>query len=391
VRPARETVAVYHTRGRQESIPPEPIVHCTRRNFSLDSGYGRSIMRAMRKNCATAIETRGSMCFAALAVALFVLIPLLSAGCGQNGIPQKNTGKTPSPPTAEDDADLPVRRAAFTRTHYPGSITEITKTIARYMANARRIQPGGKPLAIIGPHAGAQFSWPLLAKAYLQVKGGKYDTVIMVGLSHRYPIEAKGAAVYGRGFFKTPLGKVKINSKLAQEIIGYSDRITNLPEAHANEHSLEMHLPLLQTVLPKAEIVPILINNRSFKDCELLAAAIAAAAKGKNVLIAGSTDLSHYPNYKDALAADREMVASWKTLDAETVWNKELEICRRRIHGLSCAMCSRGAVATVLMAAKLLGAKGIHTFGVMNSAELGGRRTGTVGYGAAVIWGSEGK
>ena len=91
--------------------------------------------------------------------------------------------------------------------------------------------------------------------------GRSFDTVVLLGLSHRYRIDS--AAIYPRGVFRTPLGDIQIDEYLAAEIMRLNSDIVDLPPAHADEHSLEVQLPFLQHVLSDFRIVPILLQDDS--------------------------------------------------------------------------------------------------------------------------------
>ena len=80
----------------------------------------------------------------------------------------------------------------------------------------------------------------------------------------------RGASVYAKGSFKTPLGTVKINEKVAEALLNEDADVRFYPEAYDKEHSLEVQLPFLQTVLTDFTIVPILIGSPTMKTFEHL-------------------------------------------------------------------------------------------------------------------------
>ncbi len=49
---------------------------------------------------------------------------------------------------------------------------------------------------------------------------------------------------YARGASRTPLGDIEIDKDLAAETMRLNSDLLDLPPAHANEHSLEVQLPL---------------------------------------------------------------------------------------------------------------------------------------------------
>ena len=73
-------------------------------------------------------------------------------------------------------------------------------------------------------------------------------------------------------------------------------------EAHALEHSLEVHLPFLQTVLDEFKLVPLAVGDA---EADEVAAVLDALWGGPETLIVVSSDLSHYLTYAQAQRVDR--------------------------------------------------------------------------------------
>jgi AmmeMemoRadiSam system protein A len=112
--------------------------------------------------------------------------------------------------------------------------------------------------------------------------------------------------------FETPLGPVRID----QEVLA---RLADLPQvgtskaAHAEEHSLEVQLPFLQTVLGDFSLVPLAVGQASADD---VAQVIERLWGGDETLIVISSDLSHYLPYAQAQAVDRATVERILQLDS---------------------------------------------------------------------------
>ena len=95
---------------------------------------------------------------------------------------------------------------------YPNSPSSLEAMIDEFLANAGKRPINGKLVALIVPHAGYVYSGQVAASAYKQIEGMKYDTVVLIGVSHRIPV--KGASVYRSGRYETPLGSVEIDVDL---------------------------------------------------------------------------------------------------------------------------------------------------------------------------------
>ena len=198
-----------------------------------------------------------------------------------------------------------VRSPAVAGSFYPDSPTVLSARVEKFVDGAEFTETTSKLIGLIVPHAGYVYSGHVAGHAYKQLVGQSFDTVVLLGLSHRYRID--GAAVYARGAFRTPLGDIEIDEDLAAEIMLDSD-IVDLPPAHANEHSLEVQLPFLQYTLPDFRIVPILLQDDSPENVVPLGHAIAEAMRDRSCLLIGSTDLCHYPTYEAARKSDQVVV-----------------------------------------------------------------------------------
>jgi len=66
----------------------------------------------------------------------------------------------------------------------------------------------------------------------------------------------------------------------------------DIPEAHRQEHSVEIQIPFLQVALGQFSFVPLVMGNQDMNTCRELANALYGALHGKKILIVGSSDLS---------------------------------------------------------------------------------------------------
>lgn len=219
------------------------------------------------------------------------------------------------------------------------------------------------PKAIIAPHAGYEYSGPVAGSAYALVRAAR-DTitrVVLVGPSHR--VAFTGLAVPSVTHFSTPLGEVAID----QEAVG---RIRALPQvhvldqAHAREHSLEVHLPFLQVILGDFTLVPLVAGEASPAE---VGEVLEHLWGGPETLIVISSDLSHYHDYATARRMDAATSAAIEALRGEAIGEEDA--------------CGRVPVRGLLWAAerRRLGARIID---VRNSGDTAGPRDRVVGYGA---------
>jgi AmmeMemoRadiSam system protein A len=174
-----------------------------------------------------------------------------------------------------------------------------------------------------------------------------------------------------------------VDIELSKKMMESRKEIRFIPEAHAQENSLELQIPFLQTVLKSFKIVPITMEpDWSWETCQYLASVIAETIKGKKVLLVASTDLSHYHSYNTAVELDRIVLNHIEKFDIEGL-NRDLKSNRAEA-------CGGGPVVSVMLAAKALGANQGKVLKYLNSGDVSGDRSRVVGYTAAVFYKSVG-
>jgi hypothetical protein len=271
---------------------------------------------------------------------------------------------------------------------YPSAASALRDQIQSCLDKVDVRGAAGDLIAIIVPHAGYSYSAPVAAYAYRQVQGRSYDTVVVIGPSHRFPFS--GVALSGTGQWLTPLGQVEVNRAATAAISKSCQAAQVLDTVHEPEHSVEVQLPFLQVALGQFKLVPMLMADFSDENCRGLAGALADWAKGKSVLLVASSDMSHYPSYDDAVRVDRETLKAIETMDAAQVTRTTKRLMSEGVPGLSTCLCGEGPVKTVLMAAKMLGADRAQVLKYANSGDVPrGPKAGVVGYGAVALYRSK--
>ncbi len=273
-----------------------------------------------------------------------------------------------------------VRKPAVAGSFYPGDNKTLSRQVGDYLSKAVKEEVAGEIVALVSPHAGYMYSGLVAAHAFKVVEGMKFDAVVILAPSHRFPFQ--GASVYDLGGYETPLGVLPIEKELCQKLKSESNLIQVLPRAHSQEHSLEVQLPFLQEVLGKFSLVPMVMGSQDYHSCEAVGKAIAQTVKGKRVLLVASTDLSHYHPYDRAVQLDRIILDDIQAFDAQKL-SRDLDSGKGEA-------CGGGPVVAVMVAAKELGANRAKVLKYMNSGDVTGDRSGVVGYGAAVFFRNSG-
>jgi AmmeMemoRadiSam system protein B/AmmeMemoRadiSam system protein A len=199
-------------------------------------------------------------------------------------------------------ATVHLRNPAVAGQFYPADAEQLRGEVEGFLSAAK--PPENKtiwPKAIIAPHAGFVYSGPIAGAAYatLTPARGTVRRVVLLGPAHR--VGFRGLALPSVDAFATPLGDVRLDRAALARISGLPG-VVEMDAAHAQEHSLEVHLPFLQVVLGDFELVPIVVGDA---DPQSVAAVLDALWGGPETLIVISSDLSHYHDYETAQAMDR--------------------------------------------------------------------------------------
>lgn len=220
--------------------------------------------------------------------------------------------------------------------------------------------PGHSLKAIIVPHAGYIYSGPVAASAYIQLSAARHliKRVILLGPVHRVPVH--GLALPVATAFATPLGEVEIDQK-AVSVISSLPQVVMSAEVHAQEHSLEVQLPFLQSVLEDFTLVPLAVGDTSAAE---VAEVLEALWGGPETLIVISSDLSHFLPYQ--IAQEVDTITVQNILDLQGALNHEQACGGTPVNGL-------------ILAAKKHGLKP-HLLDLRNSGDTAGDRNRVVGY-----------
>jgi AmmeMemoRadiSam system protein B len=281
-----------------------------------------------------------------------------------------------------------VKKPAVAGYFYPKDTEKLTKTVDNFIVNVKQRQIGGRILGLMSPHAGYVFSGQVAAYSYRQIKDTKYDTVIILGPSHRVYLE--GASVGNWDAYATPLGKVPVNKEIVNALLNMGEPFHFVEQAHIMEHSVETQIPFLQRVLKNFDIVPIVMGITSLRYCEKISKALSKTGEKRNVLFVASSDMSHYPDYSTANKVDRKTLSLIEKFDPEQVFNSEKKFLKEGIPNLSTTLCGLSPVVTVMMTVKQRGGNAVKILHYKNSGDIvihGRRETRrVVGYGAVAFF-----
>jgi len=256
-----------------------------------------------------------------------------------------------------------VRPSAVAGLFYPSEENILKHDLRDLLATAHHVELQS-PKALIVPHAGYVYSGPIAATAYsaLQRIASTINRVILLGPTHR--VAVRGLVLPDNEAFATPLGNVPVDIEAAQTI-AHLPQVSINSLAHAQEHSLEVQLPFLQTVLNKFKVLPLAVGLASPEEvCDVL----ELLWGGDETLIVVSSDLSHYLPYDTAKRVDSASIHS-------------IAIGHELSHEQACG-------ATPINGLMLAAARHHlkpHLLDLRNSGDTAGSRDGVVGYAALAL------
>jgi len=276
-----------------------------------------------------------------------------------------------------------IRKALLAGAWYPASARQLRAQIEAWAKELplEKKGMGGDLLALVTPHAGIAYSGPVAAMAWKAASGRHYDAVILIGPSHR--VRFRGAAISDTSGYESPLGVLPVDNDLADLLIENGSGLQRISDEGVPENSLELQVPFIQVLLPRIPFVPIMMGTQDGETCEDLATAIVNSTRNRRVLVAASSDFSHYHAYDNAVKIDGKALAYIERGDRVGFL--------RAVETGSCEACGAGPIVVAMTVAEAWGCDGIRILGYANSGDITGDKTGVVGYAAIGFFRSETK
>ncbi len=258
-----------------------------------------------------------------------------------------------------------TRPAAVAGQFYPATATALREAVVSALDAAGTQASVAVPKMLLVPHAGYVYSGAVAAHAYAALAPARQRIrrVVLLGPTHRVALHGLAAPTVDG--FETPLGRVALDREAL-------DALADLPQvvaddrAHAAEHSLEVQLPFLQTVLDRFTVVPLAVGRASAAE---VAQVLERLWGGDETLIVISSDLSHYLPYEQAQAVDRDTVDTILRLDPALEHEQA---------------CGATPLAGALLAARAHGLAP-RLLDLRNSGDTAGDRARVVGYCAVAF------
>lgn len=275
--------------------------------------------------------------------------------------------KPVSPDLMVKTMNTQIRQPAVAGMFYPADPEQLRPMLDQYLQQAADKLSGNEPVprAIIVPHAGYVYSGPVAASAYARLlpARARFKRVLLLGPSHR--VALRGLATSSATHFLTPLGQVPLDRE-SIERLETLPQVARMDQAHAMEHSLEVHLPFLQSVLDEFVLIPLVVGDADPHEVD----EVIQQFWDEQTLIVISSDLSHYHDYATAQKLDNATSKAIETLRPEAIDYGDA--------------CGRNPVNGLLQFAR---EHNLHatTIDLRNSGDTAGPRDQVVGYGAYLI------
>jgi AmmeMemoRadiSam system protein B len=265
-----------------------------------------------------------------------------------------------------------IREPAVAGQFYAGTASSLEAQLSKLVD---RKAPKVEVIGLLSPHAGYMYSGAVAGAAISRVK--LKETCVIMGPNHTG--YGKAFSIMTSGRWKTPLGEVEIDSRLAKSILQFSKHLEEDTVAHLYEHSVEVQIPFLQYLKPDIKFVPIVLAHAPKTVYKEIGKAIARAVKesGTGAIIIASSDMTHYESQESARKKDMQAINAMLKLDEEELL--------KRVEEMRISMCGYGPAATLIAAAKELEAKRAELVKYQTSGDVTGDYSGVVGYAAILL------
>jgi AmmeMemoRadiSam system protein B len=272
------------------------------------------------------------------------------------------------------DTVTDIRPSPIAGKWYPGSPHHLAEVVDEMLDHAPEVALAGQVVGLVVPHAGYLYSGAIAARAFRLVRERAFERVVVLSPFHQY--HSAPLLTTAHHAYQTPLGVIPVDRGFLDAL---GQHVPLTPARFDQEHAVEIELPFLQRALEGGfSLVPLMLRDQSYAFTQRLGQALAQAiGPDSATLLVASSDLSHFYTQSHAEQLDRVVLDNLKAFDPQGLIRADDEG-----RGLACG---RGAIASVLVAARLLGGDRVQIVGYSTSAAVTGDTHRVVGYGAAII------
>jgi len=289
----------------------------------------------------------------------------------------------PTAVVGQQDAERVVR-ASGAGMWYPADSSELLATVDAYIA-ASPSTTREKPVALVVPHAGYDYSGPVAGASYASLVGHTYKRVLVFGLSHGTPLS--GASVLNVDVYETPLGRIPVNTEARDALLDCAV-VAEQPDAHLNEHSLDNQRPMLQRALRDFELVEVLVGEMTEDERATLADVVRTLLDEETLLVV-STDFTHYgPDYGYVPFEDdvSERLQRLHVIAVREILEIDVPGWAEFLRNTQATICGRNSVALLLETLQPFEDVRGRSIGYALSGDITGDFTNSVTYSGIGFW-----
>ena len=237
-----------------------------------------------------------------------------------------------------------------------------------------------KIYGIVSPHAGYLYSGSVAANGYFSISSSQFNNVILVGPNH-YGLGSHVATTID-GIWECPMGEVLVNPQVAKDIASKASSMDIDEFAHSRDHCLEVQIPFLLYTFEKFRIIPIILTNQEEYVALEVGSAISdtvkdRASREEEFMLIASSDFTHYESNSEAHRKDSQLIKSILSLDINAFYST--------LRQYNVSACGYGAIATIMVAAKNLGATQGELIKYATSGDVTGDKSSVVGYSSILF------
>ncbi|MBD3425992.1 MAG: AmmeMemoRadiSam system protein B [Candidatus Omnitrophica bacterium] len=265
-----------------------------------------------------------------------------------------------------------VRQPAVAGQFYPGNRQALVEQMQKLISGSVNKKD---VVGAMVPHAGYMYSGRVAGEVYSRLTSSETYVVISpnhTGYGSRFAVSSES--------WNTPIGEVEVDAELVDLVRKNTDLVEDDPEAHVYEHSVEVQIPFIQTVAPKAKILPLTVQRAGIEQLCEVSGALSTSVKDlqRDVTVIASSDMTHYESRRSASEKDKLAIQKILDLDPEGL----IEMVEAR----NISMCGYVPVAMMLMYSKDMDAGESELIRYTDSGEVTGDTEQVVGYAGIIIF-----
>ncbi len=241
-----------------------------------------------------------------------------------------------------------IRQPAVAGMFYDSAPRRLQTAVKGYLAEAPLRVTKDPVIALISPHAGLQFSGKAAARGFKLLDPERVRRVFIVAPSHRFPF--RGVSIPSVDAYMTPLGAIPLDRDVCEGLLNEGRLFYTIPEAHTEEHSLEVQLPFLQVALKSFTLVPMLVGGIDPPDSKEIAGVLRKAI-GEHDVVVASSDFTHQGPRFGYVPYEKNIKEGIRDLDmgaVDRILEKNSEKFIRYVGDTGATICGRHPIAILL-------------------------------------------